>query len=320
MGGSSKSETSTAVDPQLLNLYKSNYATAGNVADNYAYVPYTGEQVAPFNPTQTQAQGVLSGVATDPSYQAANNNAIGTVNGVLGDNSLGSAYKPAQIAGTDLAPYMNPFQKNVIDASISQNQYARDQQGVADNAAATAAKAFGGTRQAVQRAETTAGYDRNDQQNIAALNSVNFTQAQNAAGTDVASQNAAKQFNTSSALAAAGLKLNAAGQLVSDNTAGLNIAATQGGLLSDVGGQQQQQQQAIDAANYQEFLRQIGAPLQAQNIRNQALGMIPLQQTSTTNSTTSPGAGGILGGIASLGLGFGSLGSSSIGGKLLGSL
>ena len=52
----------------------------------------------------------------------------------------------------------------------------------------------------------------------------------------------------------------------------------------------------MDDAAYEEFLRQLAYPQQQQNIRNAALGMIPLQQTST-QVTKQPGG---LGGLGSL--------------------
>jgi hypothetical protein len=337
MGGSSHTESSTKVDPALMALYNQNYANASNVANNYSYVPYGGERVAGFTQPQQQSFGALTSAANDPTSSNAIQQSQQAVSGLLGyqapnitaQNVNATPYNAAQLSGTDLSPYMNPFQKNVIDASISQNQYARDQQEVADNAAATAANAFGGSRQGVQRAETTGAYDRNNQQNIAALNSQNFGQAQNAALADIASRNNASQFNATQGLNAsefnagqgltaqqanASNALNAAqlrGQSALSNAslgqAYLNNQIQRGGILNNVGAQQQALQQAQDEAAYEEFQRQIQSPLVAQQIRNQALGMIPQQSTTSSNSSSSPGVGGILGGIGSLALGVGSL-------------
>jgi hypothetical protein len=231
----------------------------------------------------------------------------------------------------------------------------------------------------VQRAETTAAYDRNDQQNLAALNSANFSQAQNAALNDIAAQNAAKQFNTNLALnvgtANAGI-LNSAGQFNAGQNqsagifnagqdlaaqqfnAGQNLAAqqdtfanrlaannqtmdasalasnlansrlalsaNQAGMLSNVGAQQQQQQQAQDQAAYEAFLQQLQQASIAQQVRNQALGIIPIEQTTNSSSNsqtkTNPGIGGILGGIGSIGLGAAFLPQNSVGGGLLSGL
>jgi hypothetical protein len=331
MGGSNTStkheESKNTIDPMQMQQYQQNYTDAQQRIGSLT--PYSGQITAGFNPNQIKAQGLLSNIASDPRYQAVNQNAADSVQGILGNNMNTSIsadpYSAAQLAGTDLSPYMNPFQKNVIDASISQNQYARDQQGVADNAAATAAHAFGGSRQGVQRAETSAGYDRNNQQNIAALNSANFGQAQNAALSDISGRNAASQFNSSqnmtaqqqsvaNSLAAQGLKLNAAGQLVSINNNGLSLAAQQGGILSAVGDAQQQQQQTELSNAYNAYLQGQQLTLTQQQMLNQALGIIPVQTNSVSDGTTTtksnPGAMGILGGIANLGLAAATGGSS----------
>lgn len=373
MGGSSKqTEDKTVkntIDPGQMQQYQDNYARAEGAAQSLT--PYTGQITAGFNPTQIQSQGVLSGIATDPRYRAANQNAMDTVQGVLGTNINStitpqgvtatpytpSSYDAAQQANTDLSPYMNPYQKNVIDASVAQNGYARDQQAVKDNATATAAHAFGGTRQAVQNAETTAGYDRNNEQNLAALNSANFSQAQNAAGSDVAARNAANAFNASSAnaagqfnagqnlnagefsatqnqnaqqqtfannLAAMGLKMNAAGQLVALNQADLQTATQQGGILASVGDAQQAQTQKALTDAYAAYTQGQQLTLAQQQLLSQALGMIPVQTTQQSNGTTTtqsnPGVGGILGGVASLGLGLAGMPTSSLGGGLLSGL
>lgn len=373
MGGSSKqTEDKTVkntIDPGQMQQYQDNYARTQGVAAGLT--PYTGQITAGFNPTQVKSQGLLSDIAVDPRYQAANTNATGIVQGIAGANVNptitpqgvlstpynASTYNPSLLAGTDLSPYMNPFQKDVIDASVAQNGYARDQQAVKDNAAATAAGAFGGTRQAVQRAETTAGYDRNDQQNLAALNSANFGQAQAGAIGDINARNTAGAFNANSTnaasqfnagqnlnagefnsgqnvtaqqqtfannLAAMGLKMNAAGQLVALNDAALNTAAKQGGIMASVGDAQQAQQQKELSDAYAAYTQGQQLTLTQQQLLTQALGMIPIQTTQQSNGTTTtqsnPGLGGILGGIGSLALGVGSMGTSTLGGSLLGGL
>lgn len=366
MGGSSHETQQTnqvqqnQIDPEQKALLMGNYATAqGNAAK--LNQPYGGVLTAGFNPTQTQTQGLLSGLAQDPRYMNTANAATSAIGGVLGSPLSGninaqnvsaspytaSTYNPAQLAGTDLNPYMNPFQKNVIDASIAQNGYARAQQGVADNAAATAAHAFGGSRQGVQAAETTGQYDRNNQQNLAALNSANFGQAQNAAGNDINARNTASQFNAGAGNSAnqfnssqglnAGIfnatqnqnaqqqsfgnnmasqqgLLAAAAALQGANNNALNTATQQAGLLGAVGDVQQQQQQTEYGNEYQNWLTGQNMTAQEQSILNSALGLMPNQQTVTTNGTanatktTNPGATDILSGVGSLGMGLGSMG------------
>jgi phage terminase large subunit-like protein len=57
--------------------------------------------------------------------------------------------------------------------------------------------------------------------------------------------------------------------------------------LNQAGLQQQSIQQQMDDAAYQEFLRQIAYPAQQQQLRNQSLGLIPIQQTTTDTTQQS---------------------------------
>jgi hypothetical protein len=302
LGSSSKQEThqvsSNKIDDQQMAQYQGNYGTAQGVADKISN-PYTGELVAGFSPTQIQAQGILSTLAQNPLYQNQIQTAANSIQGILGSNPL---------SADNLQQFMNPFQSDVIDASIAQNERARQIAQNQINMQNTAGAAFGGSRSGVANALTNEAYDRNNQANIANLNAANFSQAQQAA------------------LNNAGLQLGAAGQLVGTAGAGYNQALNQGGLLSNVGDVQQQQAQAVDNAEFQRFLQNNQNLLNAQAVRNQALGMIPVQQTNTTDATTktssNPGLAGILGAVGGLAMSAAVPGSAGLFGStsLLGSL
>jgi hypothetical protein len=287
--------SSNTIDPQIKALLMQNYNTAQGVA-NTPFQPFTGERVAPFTPTQIQGQQGLIGAANDPTSANTINQAGGVLAGLTGYQPQTIAATP--LSGVDLSKYMNPYQKDVIDASISQNQFARDQQGVRDNASATAAKAFGGTRQAVQRALTTEGYDRNNQQNLAALNSANFDQAQRGAQFDIGNALTASGQNAAYGNQAAGLRLNAGNSLASIGDQQLKDALTKAGVINQVGNQQQALGQQQDDAAYQEFLRMINYPREQQDIRNSALGFLPKDNTQTTTNSPSPLS--MIGSIASI--------------------
>lgn len=396
MGGSNtstKHETSSnTVNPYQMQQYQQNYTHAQDTANSLQ--PYTGQVTAGFNPNQIQAQGILSGIAQDPKYAAATQQAMGTTQGLLSANpntqvnaqavtptpynasgyeaSLLSAPKPydaAQLSGTDLSPYLNPYTKNVIDTTLTSQERARQTANMNDNQAATAAGAFGGSRSGVANALTNEAYDRNTGQLVAGLNQANFGQAQGAALSDIGARNAASQFNSNmayntgafnagaqntagqfnagarntggmfnagqdlaaqqfnsgqnfnaqqssiqNALAQAGFKLNAAGQLEALNQADLQRAAQQGGILSAVGDAQQQQEQRGYGDAFNLYQSNNNLEMLKQQILSQALGIIPLEQTNTTDGTTTtkqnPGAMGILSGIAGLGLAAATGGSS----------
>ncbi len=339
MSGGSKTTTTNTVDPQLMALYQQNYNTASGVA-NRPYQPYTGQLVAPFNAAQTQAQGILGNIATGNVGGAALNDAISGAQGVLGYTPQSAATTPVatsqvsapqvsagQLANTDLSPYLNPYQGDVVNATLNQLNQARGMAQNATNQQATAENAFGGSRSGVANALTNQYYDQDTASTLANLNSQNFSQAQTAATSDInrqlqaaqANQSAglsasqanagyglgasqanagnalyASQANMNAGLASQGLNLNAASTLGGLSNAQLQQALTNANALNTVGATQQQQQQSVDQAAYQQFLNQWNYPVQQQQLRNAALGLIPMQQTTTQNTSQNP-LGGILG-------------------------
>lgn len=269
--------SSNTTDPEIKKLLMQNYATAGGVAD-IPFQPYTGERVAPFTQAQDWGQRSFMGAASDPT----GTNTINRGTGVLGNVAN---YQPGSLKSTNIMDYMNPYTNDVVNASLGDLSHAYDQTKVADNASATAAHAFGGTRQAVQRANTTDDYLRNVSSTSANLRSGAFDRAQSAA-----------QYDIGAGLNGAGLRLNAGNSLLSAGDDQLKDALLRAGAITQVGNQQQQQQQTTNDAAYQEFLRQIGYPAQQQNIRNSALGFLPKDNTQTTTNQPSPlsDIGGIL--------------------------
>jgi hypothetical protein len=232
-----------------------------------------------------------------------------------------------QLSSTDLSPYMNPYTSDVTNATLAQLAQARGMAQNSTNQQATAENAFGGARSGVANALTNQYYDQDTANTLANLNAQNFSQAQTAATADIARQLQAAQANQSAGLAASqanagyglsasqanasnalsaqlanlnaglnaqGLDLNAANVLGGLSNSQLNQALAGANALAGAGQTQQQQQQALDQANYQQYLNQWNYPLQQQQIRNAALGLIPLEQTTTQKTSQSP-LGGILG-------------------------
>jgi hypothetical protein len=74
--------------------------------------------------------------------------------------------------------YMNPYQQEVIDASMTDLNRQRQMQQMADLNTATRAKAFGGSRQGVASALTNEAYDRTAASTLANLRSQGFGNAQ----------------------------------------------------------------------------------------------------------------------------------------------
>jgi hypothetical protein len=75
--------------------------------------------------------------------------------------------------------YMNPYEQEVIQGTLGDIERARQGQISAEGARATAARAFGGTRQAVTRSLVDEAALRNATNAVAQLRQGGFTQAQN---------------------------------------------------------------------------------------------------------------------------------------------
>ena len=285
----SKTTTTNSVDPKLMALYQQNYQSAQNLA-NTPYAPYSGSGVAPLTPEQTQSEGILSGVATNPAYGSALTNAQNAVSGILSN-----IQNAPTLANTDLTPYLNPYEGDVINSTMAQLNQQQNQALTSNQENATLDKAFGGNRLGVEQALTNSQYGMVDASTLAQLNASNFSQAQQAAEYDLNRNLSLDQLGLSGANAEAGLGMDA-----------FNLASGQGSLLDQVGSEQQQQNQNVDNWNYQQFLNQLNWPFLMQDTKNQALGMIP---QNTTQSTTQTGGllGGILGGLGDVAMGAGLL-------------
>jgi hypothetical protein len=293
----SGSSTNT-LDPQFSNTVYGNLARAQGLADT-PFQPYSGERVAPFTPTQLQAQGAFTGIGQGGIGSGPLQTGIDVATGV-------GRYQPQTVAaqpltGVDLSGYMNPYSRQVIDATLADIGRQRQIQATNDASAATKAGAFGGSRSAVLQSLDDEAFARQAASAAANLNQQNFAQAQAAAQNDLARQFAASQANQNAGLQAAGLNLNAAGALAGMGGQQLNQALQRASALSTAGDPQQQNQQAQLDAAYQQWQLAQQYPIQMQQLLNSAVQLIPQTGTTkTTGSQTSYGGGFDLAKLASL--------------------
>jgi len=215
----------------------------------------------------------------------------------LGAAAMGTAagmgYNPQQVqagqlAATNLNPYLNPYTEQVIRANeadiLRGAQMGMNQLG----AQAQAARAFGGSRQAVTEAELGRNVAQQLAQSSAGLRQAGFTQAQQAAQQDIGTRMQAALANQQAGLGGAQFRLGAAQQLGNLANLGFGMGQqTQQNLALQGAIRQQQQQALIDAAREQ-FGGFVGAPQQA--IATQ-LGAFGGSQTAaqTQTSTRKPG-------------------------------
>lgn len=258
MGGKTQKVTNTTKLPAYLeSAYKSLIPQAQQVAQT-PYDPATEQQVAGFAAPQAQAfnqvQNTL-GIQSPYINQAAG----------IATNAAGP------ISSAAIGNYLNPYQSDVINATLAQiNQQNQIQQNqLKGNAVAQGA--LGGDRAAVAKAVLAGQQGMNTASALAGLNAQNYNQALAAAQGDQArALQAGQQI--------AGLGAQAQGA----NTA--EIAA-----LLGIGGLQQGQQQNVLNAATQNAQQQQQYPFQTTQWLQQILsGLAPSAGGTTTQSQPGP--------------------------------
>ena len=283
-GGQTATTTQqNTLDPFIREALTRNVNAATQVSQ-LPYQPYGGPRVAGFRPAEQQA--------FDITQQAVNNQ--------VGSPQLAQATQVAQQAAMfspqqfqqNVQGFMNPYQSQVVDATMARLAQARAERDAATKAQLAASKAFGNERRGVYEAQLAGQQDLNTAQTLADLYSQGYGQA------------------AGFAQALPGQQLAGASALANYGNQALQQQQTYAGMLQGAGQQQRgMAQQNLDVA-YQDFLAQRGYPVEQLKILQSGLTGLPNVQSSTATQTT-PGQGflgsagdiaGVLGGLKSLGI------------------
>lgn len=181
----------------------------------------------------TQQQAPITGASQlqQQAWGAASGLNTGSVAGDL-NNYQPQSVSAGQLSNTDLSPYMNPYIRNVVDATMADYQNGI---GLGLNAinAQTPTGAFGGARQGVAQGQFAADNARGLGATLANLYSGAFGNAQDAARFDIGNRLNADQFNSQQGLAGAQFRLGSRMQDQQNQRANI-------GMLGDMGQQQRQ--------------------------------------------------------------------------------
>jgi len=286
-GGTTTSTSS--IDPQIKEAFLANFQQAQGVA---GALPV--QQFAGYNPMYQAGEEALvnTGLAgpgitgTDLAAQMA---------------AYGGVYQPGQITAQQtnlglgkgpgtIGSYMNPYTEKVKDAALADLEASRLTAIQQLGERATAAKAFGGSRQGVAEAQTNTGFAKQAANLGATMNEQAFNQAMAMQQADIARRSAADIANQQAGLQGAQLRLGGASQL--GNLAAQQQALRLGGaqaVMGAGGARQALDQQQMDA------IRNIG--LQRLGVVQSSLGAQPanLGMVATTPYSQNVGAG-LLGG------------------------
>lgn len=284
--------------------------SAAPTQGQYAPLAATGN----FNVNQAAAGGLQQAMQGTQAGMAYQPQAIQAPQAQAGPTVSAQNIQAGQVAGRDLSAYTNPYETQVVNQSLADLERNRLMQQNQLGAQASAAGAFGGSRQGIAEAETNRAFADQAARTASGLRQAGFQNAQQLAGQDIATSMQAAMANQQAGLAAGttsaqlaqqanqfGAQQNLTAQQL-NQMAGLQGAQQRLGAAAQMGQlgqqafgtgqaiQQQQMQQGlmqqglqqalIDAARgqYQGFT---GAPQAALALPLAALGAQPNQSTTT---------------------------------------
>lgn len=150
----------------------------------------------------------------------------------------------------NIEQYMNPFSRAVTEQSLADLERSRLLQQQQTAAQATAARAFGGSRQGVAEAETNRAFGENAARLVAQQNAQAYEAAQRASEADLARSMQAQQLNQAQDLATTQQSLQLAGQFgLANQDAALRAALANQGVDVQYGLSNAQLQQQAALAN-----------------------------------------------------------------------
>jgi hypothetical protein len=242
--------------------------------------PFTGEAVAGLDPSTVEGFSRLGEI--DP-------NILQALRGTVGN--LGFAAEQLRGAGgpLDISQFQDPFTEQVIGGVQADFQRQRELSLNAVGANATAAGAFGGSRQALAEAETLRGLGAEEGRITSGLRSQGFQSAVQAA------------------LAQRQQQLGAAGQLANIGFGGIQglegLLQRSAGAQIGLGEARRGIEQARNTFDVSEFMRLQEDPFRRVGLLNQTLSGAPAGQTQTTRKEGNL-LSSLIGGAATIGSAF----------------
>jgi len=288
-GGGSVSRVE--LDPEFKAAALDVYGRAQEVA-NQPYTPYQGARIAA--PTAAMTAGLQRLAQVEPTaattmglQQLAQAGQTGPGTATI-DYATSLAMQPTGIA-QNIGQFTNPFQTQVINTALQNIEMQRQQQQLGNQAAATRARAFGGSRQGVQEALTNQAALMAAGQTAGNLAFQGFGQAAQLAQQDVAARQAQAAQLAGLGGQQQAIRSQQAQQLLTAGGIEDALRQQQAQQLMQVGGAEQATQQAQLDLAYQDFLRQQQYPLQQLGILQAGLGQFPAQNQQVNEQRMSTG-------------------------------
>lgn len=285
-GGTTTSTSS--IDPQIKEAFLANFQQAQGVAG-----ALPTQQFAGYNPMYQAGEEALVNTAlagpgiagTDLAAQMAAYGGVYQPQGITAQQTNLGLTGPGSIGS-----YMNPYTSEVRTNALADLESARRSAIQQTGERATAARAFGGSRQGVAESLTNQGFAKQAATLGTTLNEQAFNQAMAMQQADIGRRSSADIANQQAGLQGAQLRLGGASQL--GNLAAQQQALRLGGaqaVMGAGGARQALDQQQMDA------IRNIG--LQRLGVVQTSLGAQPANLGMVTQTPYSQNVGaGLLGG------------------------
>ena len=308
--------------PQLAPYAETLLGKAQALSDpNIPYQAYTGDRFAQFTPLQKQAFAGAQGMQTAPELQNAANMAQ-----TAGQKAMNLSYDPSNFqtgsvtSGDALNQYMSPYVQNVIQRQQQDAARQAAISGQAQQAQAARSGAFGGSGNALMRAQAAGNLARQKGDIMATGMQNAYGQAMNQFNQEQQARQQAAQLNEQSRQYGAGLGLQGlqtamtgANTLSSVGQARFNQGMDINKLQNQYGTQQQGQMQNILGAQYQDFLNAQNQPYKQLGFMSDILRGAPLSQMGSTVYSAPPSP---IAQVAGVGLAAKGLGAFARGGAV----
>jgi hypothetical protein len=302
-GGSSAPSTSTQTQiselPDWAKPYAQETLEKGKALSNAPYQAYSGDRIAGFSPLQQQAQTAAAQMGPSRFTQAGGRAAGAATLGALGTDF--TPFRMGEFTSNRAAQYMNPFIEGAMEPQLREAQRSSEMQRAADQAQATRAGAFGGSRQAIVEAERQRNLGTQLGDIRARGYQTAFDQAQQNFAREQQLREQSRQYGAGLGIQSLQTALQGAGQLgaIGGQEFGQGLEANK--LQQQVGAQQQALQQQGLTQGYQDFLNQQNYPYKQLGFMSDLIRGLPLGQQSTAQVYQPPGS--LAGQVAGIGMG-----------------
>ena len=272
----------------------------------------TGEQIAQFTPLQQEAFQSAGALDYSPeSIEAAQGL------GSAAEKAAAYSYAPSTFQGGTFdqgaaQQYMNPYMQSVVDIQKREAQRQSGIQGLQQQAQATQSGAFGGSRDAIMRAERERNLGQQMGDIQAQGSNAAFQQAQAQFNADQARRMQAQQLGEQSSQYGAGIGLQGLQTgmqgfsnlgTIGQNLYGQNIGNI--GLQQQLGTQQQQQMQNVLGTQQANYAAAQNYPYKQMGFMSDIIRGVPLSATGSTVYQAPPSMLSQVAGLGAVGKGVG---------------